>query len=371
MQRRVAPGGSEQASQGLGHAGFRHPGGPLVHGPAVRQLRQHHPPFPGQGFQGPQQGGAGHLQQFLGPLQEHLFRDIDMALPAHGVQEVQQPRGQAGRGQGVQVEAAGQAVGGEKPQAVDIQGQLIGVGGHHFHRPGAVLLIDLGGHAHAHAQALQGHQHLPGRFVGLPVPANLLHLFGPDPRHLRQALRLVADHRQGLGAEMGHQALGQFRADALDEPRGQIFFDAGHRGGEHRVPPHHPELLPPLGMHLVAALEVELFPFLDRRQRTHHRGGLAASPDPEAHHGVVAFRVGEGEALHRPLQGRQRVGGQVRGYGWFGLCQGAAAKSWKLGRLRAAAEALRRLPVRSDREPYCSVQSLMRLGLTRRTRNGG
>ena len=236
-----------------------------------------------------------------------------MALPGHGVQEVQQPRGQAGRGQGVKVEAAGQAVGGEKPQAVDIQGQLIGVGGHHFHRPGAILLIDLGGHGHTHAQALQGHQHLPGRFMGLPVPANLVHLLGPDPGHLRQALRVVVDHRQGLGAEMGHQALGQFGADALDEPRGQIFFDAGHRGGEHRVPPHHPELLPPLGMHLVAALEVELFPFLDRGQRPHHGGGLAASPDPEAHHGVVAVRVGEGEALHRPLQGRQGVGGQVRG----------------------------------------------------------
>ena len=32
-------------------------------------------------------------------------------------------------------------------------------------------------------------------------------------------------------------------------------------------------------------------------------GGLAAPPDPEAHHGVVAVRVGKGEALHRPLQG--------------------------------------------------------------------
>ena len=247
-----------------------------------------------------------------------------MTFPGHGVQEVQQPRGQAGRGQGVKVEAAGQAVGGDKPQAVDIQGQLIGVGGHHFHRLVAVLLIDLGGHAHADAQALKGHQDFPGGFVGLPVPANLVHLFGPDPGHLRQALRLVVDHGQGFGAEMGHQALGQFGADALDEPRGQIFFDARHRGGEHRVPPHHPELLPPLGMHLVAALEVELFPFLDRGQRPHHGGGLAAPLDREAHHGVVALRVGEGNPLHRPLQGLQGVGCEVRGYGRFGLCQGAA-----------------------------------------------
>jgi exodeoxyribonuclease V alpha subunit len=44
---------------------------------------------------------------------------------------------------------------------------------------------------------------------------------------------VLADHRQGLAPEMGHQALGQFRADALDEPRGQVFFDAGHGGGEH------------------------------------------------------------------------------------------------------------------------------------------
>ena len=303
MERRVAPAGREQASQGLGHPGFRHPGGFFIDAPAARQLRQHHPPRPGQVLQGPQQGRAGDLEQFLGPGQEHLFRNIDVAFPAHGVQKVQQPRGQAGRGQGVKVEAAGQTVGGDKPQAVDIQGQLIGVGGHHFQRLIAVLLINLGGHGHTHAQALERHQHLPGRFMGLPVPANLVHLLGPDAGHLRQALRVVADHRQGLAPEMLHQALGQFGADALDEPRGQIFFDAGHGGGEHRVPPHHPELLPPLGMHLVAALEVELFPFLDRGQRPHHGGGLAAPPDPEAHHGVVAGRVGEGEALHRPLQG--------------------------------------------------------------------
>jgi hypothetical protein len=56
-------------------------------------------------------------------------------------------------------------------------------------------------------------------------------------------------------------------------------------------------------MHFVAALEVELFPFLDRGQRPHHGGRLAPPLNPEAHHGIVAARVGEGEALHRPLQG--------------------------------------------------------------------
>ena len=101
---------------------------------------------------------------------------------------------------------------------MDIQSQLIRVGGHHFYGLVAVLLINLGGHAHAHAQALQGHQHLPGGFVGLPVLANLFHLFRADAGDFRQALRVVIDDRQGLGTEMGHQALGQFRADALDEP---------------------------------------------------------------------------------------------------------------------------------------------------------
>ena len=45
----------------------------------------------------------------------------------------------------------------------------------------------------------------------------------------------------------------------------------------------------------------------------HHRGGLAAPPDLEADHGVVAVRVGEGEAFHCPLAGLQGLRGQVRG----------------------------------------------------------
>ena len=38
-----------------------------------------------------------------------------MAFAAHAIQDVEQSCGQAGRGQGVQVEAAGQAIGGDKP----------------------------------------------------------------------------------------------------------------------------------------------------------------------------------------------------------------------------------------------------------------
>ena len=48
------------------------------------------------------------------------------------------------RRQRVQVEAAGQLIRGEEPQTLDIQGQLVRVGGHHLHGLGAVLLVILG-----------------------------------------------------------------------------------------------------------------------------------------------------------------------------------------------------------------------------------
>ncbi len=127
---------------------------------------------------------------------------------------------------------------------------------------------------------------------------------------------------QGLAAEMGHQALGQLRADALDQPRGQVLFDAGHRGRQHRVPPDHLELLAPLGVHLVGALEVELFALLDPGQRPHHGDGVAGALDLEAHHGVMVFGVGEGEALHGAFQGFEGLGGDFRRDGGSGFGHG-------------------------------------------------
>ena len=120
-----------------------------------------------------------------------------MAVGGEGVQDVEQARGQAGRGQGVQVEAAGQAVGGEKPQPLDVQGQLVRVGGDHFQGLGAVLLVNLAGVGQAHPQALQGHHHVPHLLAALPVLADLLDPLGTDARHFLEALRLVVDDRSG------------------------------------------------------------------------------------------------------------------------------------------------------------------------------
>ena len=232
---------------------------------------------------------------------------------------MEQARGQAGRRQGVQVEAAGQAVGGEKPQPLNIQDQLVRVGGDHLQGLGAILLKNLPGVGQAHPQALQSHHHVPHLFAALPVPAHLLAALGTEAGHFFEALRLLVDDVQGLGPEMGHQAAGQLGADALDQPRGQILFDAGHRGREHRVPPDHLELLAPLGVDLVGALEVELLALLDPGQRPHHGDGVPRPLNLEAHHGIVVFRVGKGEALDRALQGFQGLGGDLRRDGGLGL----------------------------------------------------
>ena len=187
---------------------------------------------------------------------------------------MEQARGQAGRRQGVQVEAAGQMVRGEKTQPLNIQDQLVGVGGDHLYGLGAILLKNLPGVRQTHPQALQGHHHVPHLFAALPVEADLLAALGTEAGHLFEALRLLIDDVQGLGPEMGHQAFSHFRADALDQPRAQVLFDAGHRGREHRVPPDHLELLAPLGVDLVGALEMELLALLDPGQRPHHGDGV-------------------------------------------------------------------------------------------------
>ena len=175
VQGRGLGRGQLEAAQVPGDAGFRHPGDLPEHPPPISEVLKNHPALPGQGLQGLRQGPRGHLQQFPGFLEQHVLGDVDVTFPGLGLQHVEEPRGQAGRGQGVEVEAGRQVVGGDKAQPLDVQGQLVGVGCGHGHGLVAVLLVDLGGKSQAQAQPLEGHQELPGPFVLLPVLSDLLY----------------------------------------------------------------------------------------------------------------------------------------------------------------------------------------------------
>ena len=106
MQRRVAPGGLSRRPRVWATPVSATQAGLLVTAPPVRSSGSTTRPFPGQGFQGSQQGPPGPPS--ASPrlrFRSTLFRDVDVALPGLGLQDVEQPRGQAGRGQGVEVEA--------------------------------------------------------------------------------------------------------------------------------------------------------------------------------------------------------------------------------------------------------------------------
>src|SRR5258706_125919 len=77
----------------------------------------------------------------------------------------------------------------------------------------------------------------------------------PQPRHLQQPIGLLLDHAQGVGLEVGGDALGHPGTDALDEARAQVAADALDGGRQHGGVAGHLELLAVLGVALPAPFE--------------------------------------------------------------------------------------------------------------------
>ena len=118
-----------------------------------------------------------------------------------------------------QAEGLGDAVGGFEAHAVNIPRQAVGVAAHHAEGLVAVLLVDLDRQVGADAVAVQEEHDLFDLLLLIPGKGDQAGALGADIRHFAQALGLAFDHFEGLSAEMGHDALGQARADAPDQAR--------------------------------------------------------------------------------------------------------------------------------------------------------
>jgi hypothetical protein len=131
---------------------------------------------------------------------------------------------------------------------------------------------------------------------------------GPEARHLNQARRLLLDHAQRVQVEVGDDALGHLRPDALDEARAKVAPNALDRSGQHRRVVAHLELLAELGMALPDAAHAQALARLRPEQVAHDRGQVAAPAHGDAGDGVAVLLVGVGDALEDGLQGDERDG---------------------------------------------------------------
>ena len=134
-----------------------------------------------------------------------------------------------------QPQLLGQGVGRDEAHALDVFGELVGIGADHVDGLRAVGLVDAGGQPDRDLVRLQEeHQVLDVLLLG-PGADDDVQLLGGDARHLTQPLGSALDDVQRLLAEALHDALGRLGADALDQAGAKIATDALGRAGQLRL----------------------------------------------------------------------------------------------------------------------------------------
>ena len=163
--------------------------------------------------------GLGDLQERRGGLDELGLDDGAVALVGKRLQHM--PHAGLGTDHGIagNAQALRQGVGGLEADAVDVQGQAVGILLHPGDGLGAVGLVDAHGPGRAHAMAVQKHHDLAHDFLLGPGRDHTGGALGADAVEFLQALRGLRDDVEHLGAEGLHQFAGKVRADAFDHAR--------------------------------------------------------------------------------------------------------------------------------------------------------
>jgi hypothetical protein len=202
-----------------------------------------------------------------------------------------------------QAQLAGDLVGGEKADAVDVAGQAVGVVAHDVDAGIAVGLEDAHGVGGADVVALQEEHDLLDGLLLLPGPLDdggAVHAHAQD---LAQAPRLLLDDAQGVQLEAAHDAPGGHRADALDQARAKVFFDAGGGGGQDGGVALDLELAAVAGVAGPAAMEAQVFAGADVQEVADHGHGIGAALGRELGHGVAILLVIVGDPFDGADQG--------------------------------------------------------------------
>ncbi len=211
-----------------------------------------------------------------------------------------------------QTHGAGDLVGGEEADAVDIARQSVGILAHDVDGIVAVIFVDLGGQAGGDAVALEKEHHFldgPLLFPGL----------GDHPRalashvgHFDQTARRLLDDVERLDAKLLDDALGRGRPHALDQPATQILLNPGHGRRQHRTHLFDRELLAVLGVNGPAPAQLHALAHVDAGHVADDGDLLGAAPSAagmvdalfrrQLGNGVAVLFIVVGDALDHAAQ---------------------------------------------------------------------
>lgn len=170
----------------------------------------------------------------------------------------------------------GDLVRGEEADAPDVGGQAVGLVLDDRDRRVAVLLVDAHRDRRRHLDGLEEKHDLLDRLLLLPGVGDLLGALGAEAGDLDEALRLLLDDLERVQPEVPGDAVGEDRADALDQAGAEVAADALDGGGQDGRVVLHRELLAVLRVGAPPALHPERLAHLGAEERAHDGEQIAA-----------------------------------------------------------------------------------------------
>ena len=170
-------------------------------------------------------GGFGDLQQLHGHGDQLVSVGGAVALIGPLLQGMPDAGLGANEGVGRDTQPLSQCIGGLEADAVDVEGQTVGV----------FRDLDVDTHCPRGAQpmGLEKDHDLADDLLFGPSTSHALLALGTDAVQFQQAFRGLFDDVKHRFAEGAHQLLGKVRADALDHAGAKVFLDTLQRGGWH------------------------------------------------------------------------------------------------------------------------------------------
>ena len=241
------------------------------------------------------------FEQFQGAPCEQRARQIAMTRFLRLFEDMERPRLDARGCGGRDSQAGGNAIGGMKPDAVDVARQTVRILAHHLNCPILVSLENLGGESGRDAVSLQEHHHILDAALFDPGVANRRPAHRADALDLAEALGRILDHVESFEAKMGHQARRHRPPDAPDQARAEVALDADQRRrllGQKRL---DRELSPVTRIVHPPPPQAQAFARLHAREQPHHRHEFVFSVDQQTPDRPARVLAAEDHALKHAL----------------------------------------------------------------------
>lgn len=207
---------------------------------------------------GGDEGGV-YGEEFGGFLDQVGLGGVGVAVVGHLVKGVDNARFETGGVVSGEAEGLGDFVGGFESYAEDVAGEAVGVGLDDLEGFGGVGFVDFDGEVGADAVPMEEEHDVFDLFLLEPGGFDLGGAFGADVGDFAQAVGVVFDDVEGVRAEGGDDAVGEFGADAFDEAGAEVAADGVYGGGEGLFADFDLELVAVFGVVGVGALEFEVF----------------------------------------------------------------------------------------------------------------